>query len=249
MKNKFLFAILFSFLILPLSVQSQGFAWGVKGGLTIGQQKWDASFDRQLLFKYHGIVFIESLAENESVSLFAQAGYHLRGSAVRYRYFTAGGGDVTYKREFKFENLGLTVGGKKRSPLGPKSAWYYLMGLRGEYSLKNNLNDVFFSAGDCEQIYLPYDNGSTVRKFLFGAAVGGGFEFHFAELVGCLIELTVNPDFSRQYDQPPIPNVINTCSWNGSVGQNLSIPQRQIKNTSLEISVGLRLLRKVEYVD
>ena len=52
-------AILFS----VIQLDAQGFAWGIKGGFTLGTQNWNG-FERDPLIKYHGILFIESLSFN-----------------------------------------------------------------------------------------------------------------------------------------------------------------------------------------
>lgn len=245
-----IFLAAFSFLFFENKTAAQGFAWGPKGGLTIGQQKWDGSLDRDLLFKYHGALFIESLGEeSRDFSLFAQIGYHVKGSAVRYRYsFSTGGQSQLYKREYKFENIGLTVGGKKRVPLGNLTS-YYSLGLRGEFNLRNNLEAVRKDAGSCELLYLPYDDGKSVKNVVGGFTLGAGIEFPFTELIGGFIEASVQPDFTRQYHQPPINNIINPCSWNNNPGQSVNLPERQIRNVALEVSVGFRFLRKIEYID
>ena len=59
-----------------------GTVYGVKGGLTMATQQWD-NFDRQPLLLPHGSIFIESLSEEDAFSLFAQVGYHPKGSAIR----------------------------------------------------------------------------------------------------------------------------------------------------------------------
>ena len=41
---------------------AQGFAFGAKGGLTVGIQQWE-SFQRDPLLRYHGDLFVESLTE------------------------------------------------------------------------------------------------------------------------------------------------------------------------------------------
>jgi hypothetical protein len=254
MANFRLFSALLSFaffLLFSKNGNAQGFAWGIKGGPTLGQQKWDNSLDRKILFKYHGVLYIESLDEtSQSFSLFASVGYHVKGSAVRYYYTTTQGGyGGKFKREFKFQNLSLTVGGKKKQPFGPNLTSYYLIGIRGEYSFKNNLNAIRDAAYDCERLYLPYDNAGSVKKIIGGATLGAGLEFHFSELVGGIIEVTLQPDFTRQYYQPPQSNLINTCSWNNQPGTSVSVAEREIRNSAIEISVGFRFLRKVEYVD
>jgi hypothetical protein len=78
-----------------------------------------------------------------------------------------------------------------------------------------------------------------------GFSIGGGIELALSELVGCQVQLSVNPDVTPQYRQNAIPNVLDQCN----PGNVYNIEERRIRNTTVEISVGLRLLRKVVYVD
>ena len=75
------FCLLFSFIG---NAQQGSFAWGVKGGLVVGLQQWN-SFQRDPLFSYQGDIYIESYDGPDANALFAQAGYHIRGSAIRSR--------------------------------------------------------------------------------------------------------------------------------------------------------------------
>jgi hypothetical protein len=84
-----------------------------------------------------------------------------------------------------------------------------------------------------------------VQRWMAGFTLGGGVEVDFGELVGAQIQLTVSPDVTPQYRQNAIPNVPDP--WNP--GQNITIPERRIRNTAIELSIGLRLLRKVVLVD
>ncbi len=236
-------------LALPSFFFAQGFAFGVKGGLSMATQKWDNSFERDPLFAHHVALFIES-ASDENFALWASGGWHRRGSAIRNRLFSTNGA-ASFVRKFEFDNASLAIGAKKRfPPLGEKIYSYYTIGLRGDYAVKNNLNRLATEVTACEVAFLPFDDGTTVRKLTAGAVLGIGSEVRFGELVGAIFELTVNPDFTNQYNQIALPGIILPpgCSFNGP-GQNISIPQRKIRNTTVELSVGLRLLRKIEYVD
>ena len=100
--------------------QAQGYYFGLKGGMTIGMQQWQ-SLDRDPLFRYHGIAFVESIAEENSFGLFAQAGFHEKGSAIRNQLFrnSLNGGFFrapTY--QFIFRNASLTLGAKQKFDLG-----------------------------------------------------------------------------------------------------------------------------------
>jgi len=223
---------------------AQGTVYGVKGGLTLGVQKWN-NFDQDPLIKYHGIVFVESSDETANFGVFAQAGYHLKGSALRNRnFFNPINGDIFRPpaQEFIFRNLSLTLGAKKKYALTDATKAYYLLGFRGDYTLGTNLDEYRqlneFNGG----LFFPDD--SFVRKWNYGVTVGGGLEFALGELIGAMLEFTVNPDFSQQYRQPAISNVRDPFT-----GQNRTIPERTIRNITFEISAGFRFLRKVEYID
>jgi hypothetical protein len=241
-----LFSSLLLFFIVPLALSGQSTAYVFKGGLSAATQKWDNSIDRQLLFTYHGALAVETVNnEDDNSSLYAQIGYHVRGSATRFRTISLGNpqglGDQ-FTQKFEFRNVALQVGAKQKKDLGLNSKYYYFGGLRGEYHLESNLAELN-SANFCNPGALPLAGGE--RKFLFGLSVGGGLQLNLSELVGAQIELSVHPDVTPQYWQGPIPNVIDQCN----PGNTFSIPERRIRNTTLELSVGLRLLRKVVYVD
>jgi len=130
---------------------------------------------------------------------------------------------------------------KKLNNLG-KMTPYYMLGVRGEYTVKTNLAQ--FQKYNINYPIYPYDKKEFIKKFNYGAIFGGGFEFPFNDLMGGLLEFTVNPDFSRQYEQPAISGLINKYN-----NQPINIPQRKIVNLTFEISLGFRFLRKVEYID
>jgi len=65
--------------------------------------------------------------------------------------------------------------------------------------------------------------------------------------VGMTLEFTVNPDFSNQYNQPQIDNVIDPNP--NSIRPTFTIPERQIRNLTFEVTAGFRFLRIVEYID
>lgn len=228
--------------------QAQGYYFGLKGGLTIGTQQWQ-SLDRDPLFRYHGIAFVESIAEENSFGLFAQAGFHEKGSAIRNRLFrnSLNGGFFrapTY--QFIFRNASLTLGAKQKFDLGTSnSKWFYLLGIRGDYTLNTNLGEFreFIERNPAFAIF-PIDEPEFINEINYGVTVGGGVEFPFTEFIGLVLEFTLNPDFSFQYVQPAIPNVQEPFT-----GTNRTIPERQIRNLTLEVTVGFRFLRKVEYID
>ena len=227
---------------------AQGSAFGIKGGLTIGLQQWEG-FEQDPLFKYHGVAFIESLTEDNAFGVFAQLGYHQKGSVIRNRNFTNLINGQAFRppaREFIFENLSLTGGAKQKFPFGNgDTKAYYALGIRLDYTIGTNLDQYtrFIEANPAYAIY-PIDDTQFIREINYGITLGGGIEIPFSELVGTLIEFTVNPDFSYQYEQPEIPNVRDPYT-----GNSRSIPQRRIRNLTFELTVGFRFLRKVEYID
>ena len=59
------------FLLNVVIAHGQGSAFGVKGGLSLGTQKWN-NLDQNVLFAWHGDIYVESLSEENSFSLIAQ---------------------------------------------------------------------------------------------------------------------------------------------------------------------------------
>ncbi len=226
---------------------AQSTAYVFHGGLTIANQKWDNNFDREPLFAWHGALSIETVDnEEDKGSLFAQIGYHVKGSATRFIYTNINSGlpGGVFTEEFRFNNISLLLGAKSKKPLGSsdKKRWYYFGGVRGDYTLSSNIDN--FSSGESfQRIYYPQI--AYMNRWLFGVSAGVGIEFTWNELVGGEVKLSVSPDFTLQYNQPAIPNVIDPFQ----PGRTITISERRIRNTAVELSFGLRLLRKVEYVD
>ncbi|MBK8879808.1 MAG: hypothetical protein IPN74_15100 [Haliscomenobacter sp.] len=231
-------------------VHSQSYAFGLKGGLTIATQKWDNSFQRDPLFRQHAILFIESVEEDQPFALFAQGGYHVKGSAIRtYRsVYTQPDGSMvevpSFTTPFVFNNLSLTLGAKQKFPFTGQKKLYYLFGIRGDYTVSTKLRPDNLANNYLFSIY-PFEE--FVNEFNYGATVGGGIELPFTELVGLVLELTVNPDFTKQYNQPIIRNVINPNPFGGS--NLIDIPERQIVNTTFEVTLGFRFINKIVYID
>jgi len=241
MIKKVLFLISFTLSVFILNAQS--FAWGVKGGLLVGLQKWEG-IQRDPLLKYQGSMFIESVPEGNAFSLYAQGGLHLKGGALRnQRYFFPNGDLYTPPTtEFIFRNASIVLGAKQKFDFGAVGKKFYSFGIRADYTVSTNLDD--FRNGTTPAPFTFPDN-FFVRKFNYGVSLGGGLEFPFNELVGAIVDLTINPDFSFQYQQPPLGNVASPSV----PGQIISIPERKIVNVTMELSVGFRFLRKVEYID
>jgi len=216
-----------------------GFYFGPKLGLTLGTQNWDGG-ERRPMANYHIALYTESLDPNFTGSLFAQVGYHSRGSGLNVVNLTLG---FNSSQAFIYRNLNVTLGVKKRLLTESLSTPYYFVGVRGEYQLSNNLAEVQnrFQLG-ASTLFYPVD--IYVNKFTYGLAFGGGFEFYGSKFVQPGIEFTFSPDLNFQYRSPEIPSVINPYS-----GQPTSLPERKIRNLTFEVSLVLRFLREVVYLD
>jgi len=234
-----------SILFFNTNLSGQGAAFGVKGGVTMAFQKWDNT-ERDALIGYHFIGSVETLADEGEFSMFAQLGYHTRGSAIRIRSFNYNdintgaprsfGGSTT---KYDFYNVGLSAGFKQRFSAGGGNL-YYLFGLRGEYNVKNSFSR-FKELPENIQSFFPSEVG--VNDFTFGFIFGGGFEFPLSPYIDATIELTINPDYTKQYFQPP------GTAYDPYTRNNRPLPERNIRNNSIELTVGFRFLRLVEYVE
>lgn len=243
MKHLNILLLFISFFFLG-NANAQGSYFGVKGGLTMGTQQWN-NYSRDPLFKYHGIVFIESLEETGQFGVFAQAGFHQKGSAIRFQTgSTIGGNDYRPPAdEFIFNNISLTLGMKKKEDLSVSSRWFYLFGLRGDYTVSTNL-DEYNSEEQVFRAFYPFD--AFVNKWMLGMTVGGGIDFDLGAYVGGFLEFTVNPDLTFQYNQRQSFNVTNPFN---PTGPPTRVGERQIRNVTFEITLGIRFLREVIYVD
>jgi hypothetical protein len=245
MKKIYCLVVIVAFLVQILDAQemSSGFQWGVKGGGTVATQRW-GQWNTQPLFRYHGVVFIESAGSSKS-ALYTSLGYHARGSAFRNLFYTdpftgqlrRGG-----SRPFIFHNVALVAGAKSKREQSEGLSYYYALGMRGEVTVKTNLDRIdlnnpqqsFLSA------YVPIDN--NVRRFNFGFDIAGGVEKKFTEFTTGFLELTISPDFSRQYIQFPIAGVTDPFTR-----QPITVPGQSIRNFTIELSLGVRFMRKVIY--
>ncbi len=230
------------FLLSGISI-AQSRAYSVKGGLTVGTQKWEGS-DRDPLFSYHGAASIESVPEDNSFSLFAQLGYHVKGSAWRNTFFTNQSGSISISsQKFKYQNVSLILGFKRNFLEKANSNLYYIFGVRGDYTVGTNLDEYKqINEFNNAPIY-PFDE--AVRKWNYGATVGAGMEIPLSDYVGGIIEISLHPDFSDQYRQPAYSV---TVLQNGA-NVTRSSGEQKIRNLTLEISVGFRFLHKIEYID
>ena len=222
--------------ITSQETKAQGFYFGPKGGMVLGFQNWNG-FERDPLFAYCGDVFIESLDPNGSGSLFASIGYHVRGSAVRVINPVAG---FRYAQGFRFNNVSVMVGAKKKFRKTGNWDTYYHVGVRGEYNVGTDFGNA--STNVSTAAFFPI--AELTNKFTYGISGGAGIEYFMSEFVSPFLEFTVSPDLSFQYKQGSIGNVTNP--FTGITGP---VPPREIRNLSIELTVGFKFLRKVVYVD
>ncbi len=237
-------SLLFYLLVLSLFFVHHGFSqsywFGAKGGAAMNFQSWgDGSFsgsvNRDPLFSLNSDIFIESYDEYKKGTLYAQVGYHTRGSSFRFFSFN---NTFTEQQGFKFRNIVAEVGAKKTLNLGKELEPYFILGIRGEYTIGTNLDD-YINFGS-----LYYPVSEFVRKFNYGVTAGGGFEMKMSELSNVFIEFSLQPDLSFQYEQQPLFNVIDP--W---TSQPVNLGLRQVRNLAVELKVGVKFLRKVEYID
>ncbi len=219
-------------LVCLLDLCGQGFAFGIKGGPTLGLQRWNGFQNNDPLLASHAMIYIESLDESSRGSLFAEAGYHTKGRAIRYRASINPNTGIAYDAQtfkMKFNNASLAFGAKNRFDVG-NNIGYYSLALRGEYNVSHDL-----------QLYQGFEDG--IQRFVYGITIGGGFEFPFSEFVGGIIDIRFSPDISRQIFLPPAE------FENPFTGTVDVFREQSIKNIALEVSLGLRFLRKIIYID
>lgn len=250
MKIKIFLIISIAVLFVHKKAFAQSYAFGFKGGMTAGTQKWDNNFQREPLFRYHIAGFIESHSDQDKFSVFAQAGYHIKGSAIRTfaQVIQTPTGFKSVDRlnnPFEFNNISLVLGGKQKYDFRKSTKVYYSLGIRGDYTISSNLRPEGIDETNTYFFVYPFDE--FVNKFNYGVTAGGGIQFDFTDLVGGFIEIQINPDFSYQYNQPEIRNVRNPNPLSST--SSITIPQRQITNTTFELSLGIRFLHKIIYVD
>ena len=233
MQNKIQRTVLFLFLSLSLTnIFGQSFWFGPKGGGTIAIQQWKSS-ERPPLFGGHVGFFVESYndeVENPG-AFYASIGLHQRGSSERS--FLNSQNQLISPTKFVFNNVSLQVGIKKFF----KDNYYYLVGFRGEYTAFTNLDEV-----NSQVVSYYYPQNEFVNRWVGGISGGAGWKYDIAELYGINVEFSIHPDFIAQYNSPEIQGVISPFT-----GNPVTIRANEIRNTSIELSVAMRFLRKVVY--
>jgi hypothetical protein len=226
-----------------------GYFFGLKGGLSLGSQDW-SGLETELGLGYHVAGFLETIPTRGTFSFWGQLGYHQRGSrSGRRRVITFQGNQVRLPSDpFRFNNISLGIGGKQVVAYTKLADLYYLIGIRGEYTVSTNLGDYDPRGATQGGLQLrrdyPIDSYEFINRFTYGATVGGGAYLLLSEKVGALLELSIHPDLAYQYNQGQINNVANPGG-----GGNTSIGERSIRNLTFEVSVAFRFLRSFVYID
>jgi len=242
--NKYLITVILVF-AGTMGLFAQSYAVTVKGGPGFILQKW-SNTSRSPLLGYHGRIGIESAEDDENYNLYAELGYHQRGSALRNARYT----DINTNQlvdlatqKYLFHNAALSLGAKSKRRISDRTLGFYGLAIRGEYTFATNLEEYRSIVEDHYNGAPVYPIKEFVKEWIYGVDVTGGLEYQMSEYVNGIVELRVSPDFAPQYMQPPISNVI------GGQQGNISISERRVFNVSFELSVGLRFLRKIEYID
>lgn len=226
----------------PLAGAGQYAGYVVKSGMSVATQRWD-DFEQDPLVGFHAVGQVESISPGAPRTVYAALGFHRRGSAIRtgrrtYVDRTTGEEVRVANRTipFRFDNVALTLGAKQIWPVGESTRVYFAVGVRGERTVAVDLGGD--AANQNFGYGLAYPVEEFVTRWLYGVDFAGGFDFELAPALDGLIELRVSPDMSRQYFQPPLANVVDPVT-----GNNIALRERSIRNLSLELSVGIRVLR------
>lgn len=230
MKN-YVLIIAFLFIAMTLSAQEEddfqyGTYYTVKAGVGLNNQNWSKGLNRGLMFGPMVEVSAETYDSGSLSSIYASAGYHQRGSAISgfgYRNIST----------YRFHNLSVEFGGRRKAFESDVWHGYYLLGLRGEYTISHNLDKQ--ARTSAFNIVDP----TFVRRFNYGVTIGGGFEYEIIAGKKLLVELAFSPDLSVQYDQPyvigPILNPFDTT-------RDIFVDPQQVRNYSLELRLGYKWL-------
>lgn len=227
MRNKLIALAVLLTVSTTLLTAQLGTYYGVKGGLGINNQQWTGRVNNQLLFTPNIDFMAETYDPGSWSSLYSQIGYHQRGSGL-------GGFGFQRFATYRFHNISVEVGGKRKATDGEKWDSYYMLGLRAEYTVSNNLQE----EGQASLFNLALSE--FVRKFNYGVTIGGGFDYDLGNDRIVFFEVAFSPDLSSQYDQPfqltfPNPNTASPL-------EDISIAPQMVRNYSLELRVGYKWL-------
>lgn len=214
-----------------VSASSQSYWFGPQLGSAINFQRWNDVQQRSLL-TLTGDFSVETHSEEGEGTVFASLGYRTRGSGIRAFTFNQ---QFFGNQSFRFNNLVLEVAFKKYFDPVQKFIPWYKLGGRAEYTVSTNLEQY----EGFQNAFYPHND--FVRRFGYGVTFAGGIDYPLTEGLRGFVELSLNPDMSLQYFQPPINNVFDPWTQ-----QRRSLGERSIRNVSIELKVGLKFLRKVE---
>ena len=211
------------------TISSAQYYYGVKGGLGLNMQRWN-NFERDILFTPLVDLYVES-HDDPINKLYASLGYHTRGSAVRGLGFQS-------FNSYRFNNIALEVGFKQMLSVSKKYNPYYMLAGRLEYTVNTNLD-----GGGPQFSLLNLVDDNFVNRLNYGLTIGGGFEFQWDDTKVVFIEASINPDASRQYDQPSTVVISNPNPSQFNPNQTITITPQEVRNVSLEVKIGIKFLR------
>ncbi len=219
-------------ILMAFHLEAQSNAYIFKGGSTIGLQRWDNSASRQPLFRYHGAFCYESIGSEGSKVVYAQIGYHIRGSGLQFNLINNNGTPINRIINYgiEFHNLALDIGFKKLFHRRTANG-FYAVGMRGEYTAR--------SVFDIYQELAPF-----VRKWNYGISARVGAELPIKKVVHIGFELNVAPDLSRQVFVPATVRRIDP--WTGQITNGF---EQKVVNVSLELSLYLKLIHQIIYLE
>lgn len=204
-----------------ISVNAQYSIWSFRAGPSLAFQRWNGLGSTQPLIGYHGIIGMESYEPGKASSFYGELGYHQRGSSkyVPAYQSNAGINYNSYTIRNVFHNVGLALGGRKS--FGPNNKFFYNLALRGEYTIKAQLSDVYVGFSE------------FVRKFNYGVDIGAGYNFPIGYHMG-FVQIQLQPDLSKQ---------IWSTRYSGYdyQGNPVTYPEQKVINYTFELSLGFRL--------
>ena len=226
---------------------TQGYVWGVKGGPSYLTQKGHYRTGGSA-YGWHGDLFYDSYSSESSNSVYFQLGYHQRGAGLS-RYYLGNLHNIQLPRlrldnpRFLYHNVALEAGVKKRYKVTEALKAYFGIGLRGEYTLKTDLQKYAAINEEYKAPIYPAEN--FVRHYQYGITMSVGAEFPLAEgLYEGFGELRLCQDLSTQYYQPPIPGAGYRDPY---TGEQRDLNEISARNFTIELSFGLRIFRVYEY--
>lgn len=239
MKKYIVLAVGMLFFCTTIFAQT-GTAYGFKGGLTLGAQKWNTQ-ERELLPGYHGAITIESRDQELGISLVGDFGWHMKGSRQVIR---AGSGinpitnqTITYPRRSlrqPFNNLMVVVAAKKMSQLNDFFNYYYGLGVHGDYNLSYEVR--YNYVDQLGEEIRPLDQYRN--RFTYGGTVLAGIEYLAGNSGALFFEVSFHPDISKQINLPT-----GITYYDRVTGAARQLGKQEVVNFPIEISVGYKFFR------